>query len=603
MKTPNWRRGLRRAAFPFFAWRTLVTPATLRSDAQAALTNTTVLVPQAVAFAAIAGLPPEYGFFAAFVPPIIAAFFGSSWHLVSGPTAAISALVFSTLSGNFIPGTPEFVQAAVTLAFLVGAFQIAVGVARLGHLANFASTPVLTGFATGAAILIVLAQLQFMLDVPLPRPQDFRAFAAGTAAALTQANVASLAVAAATLLLALAARAWRPSSPHYLLALAGGSFAGWVATQTGYSVATVGSLSLVLPHVAVPGLSIDAIRALAQGALAVALVGLLEAVAIARNAAARSGQHVDASQEFVAQGLANTVGSCFSSYPVSGSFTRTSVSVQAGAVTPMAAILSSVFLLIAVAAFAPAFAYVPVAAVAAIVVLSAAGLLGLDEYRRLGRSSPGEMAIATATLVATLVIGLEFAIYGGVLLSLMLFVQRTTRPHVGIGAPDASSTHRMFRNAAAHELPECPQLVFVRVNGPLYFGAVSHLRDQLLEIELSRPAQKHMLMLLRGDGDVDVATADLLARESARRRSRDGRLHLSTRLLAEVDRLRQLGVIDALGTEAVHENKGSAIAAIVPTLDPAICAGCAVRIFRECADRPSGSGMPPSSASPIAHTA
>jgi SulP family sulfate permease len=581
----RWQR-LRAAALPFLEWRPLVTRTTLKRDAYAALTNTAVLIPQAVAFAAIAGLPPEYGFFAAFVPPIVAALFGSSWHLVSGPTAAISALVFSTLTAKFVPGTPEFVQAALTLAFMVGVFQLGMGLARLGQLANFASTPVLTGFATGAAVLIVLAQLEYVLDVELPRPQDFRDFVATAAAALPRADLASLGVAATTFLLALAARAWRPGMPHYLLALFGGSFAGFVAAQTGHPVPTVGSLQLVLPDVAVPDVSIDAVRALAQGALAVALVGLLEAVAIARAAAQRSGQTIDSNREFVGQGLANAVGSCFSSYPVSGSFTRTSVNLQAGGATPLSAILSSVFLLGAVAAFAPAFAHVPVAAVAAVVVLSAAGLLGLGEYRRLALGSPAEMGIATATLVATLVIGLEFAIYVGVLAALLLFVRRTTRPSVGITAPDPMTPHRMFRSASTYALAECPQLVFVRVNGPLYFGAVSHLRDQLHEIELGRPGQKHMLLMLRGDGDVDVATADLFEREGERRRARGGRLHLATRLHSEVDRLRQLGVIDALGADAVHENKGTAIQRIVDSLDPQVCAACTARIFRECSGRP-----------------
>jgi SulP family sulfate permease len=347
-------------------------------------------------------------------------------------------------------------------------------------------------------------------------------------------------------------------------------------------VPAIGSLRTVLPSFELPALSVDAIRALAQGALAVALVGLLEAVAIARSIAAKTGQTIDPNREFIGQGVSNTVGSFFGSYPVSGSFTRTSVNVDAGARTPMAAVFGSIVLAIALFGLAPLFAHVPVAAVAGVVVLSAFGLLGIDEYRRLLRSSPADMSIAVITLIATLLVGLEFAIYVGVLLSLMLFIRWTTKPYVGIGAPDPSTPGRMFRNAEANALPECPQLVFVRVNGPLYFGAAGHLREQLRQIETTRPHQRHMLMILRGIGDPDVTAAEVLEAEAERRRARGGRLHMTTRLPSEVARLAQIGITESVGSDALHEGKASAIAAIVPTLDPVICASCTTRIFREC---------------------
>ena len=566
-------------------WRPLLTRDNLRRDAVAALTTTTVMVPQGVAFAAIAGLPPEYGFFAALVPPIVAALFGSSWQMVSGPTAAISALVFSSLSGTFEPGSPDFISAAIVLALLVGIFQLTLGFARMGQLAYLASTSVLVGFTTGAAVLIVLGQLQFALDVALPRPQDFGAFLAGLAAAIPSADAAAIAVTSTTLVVAAGVRLWRPRLPHYLIALAAGTLAGVVAGRLGQPVDTLGSLRTVLPDLEIPGLSIDAIRTLAQAALAVALVGLLEAVSISRAIAAKTGQNVDPNREFVGQGLSNTVGSFFGSYPVSGSFTRTAVNVDAGARTPMAAVFGNFFLVVALYALAPAFAHVPVAAIAGVIVLSAFGLLRLDEYRRLLGSSPSDMAIAVITLVATLLVGLEFAIYIGVLLSLMLFIRWTTKPYVGVGAPDPASHGRMFRNAVANGLDECPQLVMVRINGPLYFGAAGHLREKLQQLETSRPEQAHMLMVMRGIGDLDVTAAAVLEDEAARRRARGGRLHITTRLPSEVESLTRLGVTAAIGDDALHESKGTAIAAILPTLDPARCATCTTRIFRECPPR------------------
>ena len=573
-------------------WRPLLTRDNLRRDAFAALTTTSVMVPQGVAFAAIAGLPPEYGFFSALLPPIVAAVFGSSWQMVSGPTAAISALVFSSLSGVFEPGSPQFISAAIVLAFMVGVFQLALGLARMGQLANLASTSVLVGFTTGAALLIVLGQLQFALGVPMPRPQDFRAFLSGLMAAVRGADLAAVAVTSTTLLFAVGIRLWRPRLPHYLVALAAGTLAGVLATRWGYPVDTVGSLRTVLPDFEIPALSVDTIRTLAQAALAVALVGLLEAVSIARAIAAKTGQNIDPNREFVGQGLSNFVGSFFGSYPVSGSFTRTAVSVDAGARTPMAAIFGTLALAVALFGLAPLFEDVPIAAVAGVIVLSAFGLLRFDEYHRLLKSSPSDMGIAVITLVSTLLIGLEFAIYIGVLLSLMLFIRWTTKPYVGIGAPDPATPGRIFRNAEANQLPECPQLVMVRINGPLYFGAAGHLRERLQQIEITRPEQPHMLMVMRGIGDLDVTAAEVLEDEAARRRARGGRLHITTRLPSEVERLAQIGVTEAIGEDALHESKGAAIAAILPSLDPSRCATCTARIFRECPTRAIASRPP-----------
>jgi SulP family sulfate permease len=563
-------------------WGSLLTRENLRRDAVAAVTTSTVMVPQGIAFAAVAGLPPEYGFFAALVPPIFAALFGSSWQMVSGPTAAISALVFSTLSGPFEPGSSQFIAAAIALAFLVGVFQLTLGLARMGQLANLASTSVLVGFTTGAALLIVLGQLQFALDVELPRPQNFSLFVTALIDVAPRVHVATLGVTATTLLVAVLVRLWDPRLPNYLLALAAGTAAGVAAARAGQPVATIGSLRSILPAFELPSLSIDTLRTLAQGALAVALVGLLEAVSIARAIAARTGQTIDANQEFIGQGMSNMIGSFFGSYPVSGSFTRTGVNVDAVARTPMAAVFGTIALAIALFGLAPLFIHVPVAAVAGVIVMSALGLLGFDEYRRLLRSSPSDMSIAVITLIATLLVGLEFAIYAGVLLSLTLFIRWTTKPYVGIGAPDRSTPGRLFRNAESNALPECPQLIVARVNGPLYFGAVGHLSEQFQHIEKSRPHQRHMLMVLRGTGDLDVTAAEVLVSEAERRRARGGRLHLTTRLPSEVARLAQLGVTEAIGGDALHESKGSAITAIVSSLDPSICAHCSTRIFREC---------------------
>lgn len=580
--------GLRATAARWLPWVSVITPAVARHDLVAALTNATVVIPQAVAFATIAGLPPEYGLFTALLPPVIAILFGSSWHLVSGPTSAISALVFGALAARYIPGSNEYVSAALALAFLVGLTQVALGLARLGQLVTFVSKSVLIGFTWGAALLIVASQLDGVLGIELPRPEDAAAFLAELARAFPSTDLPTLLVAMVTLLAAILVRRVRPRWPHYLVALVAGSLAAWALRPAGFEVPTIGALPAALPDFGAPPVTLSSVRELSQAALAIALVGLLEAVSIARSTAARTGQDIDSSREFVGQGLANAAGSFFSAFPSSGSFTRTGVNVDAGARTPLAVLLTSLMLLAAMPALVELFAYVPSASISAVIVLVAINLIDPKELERIVRTSVSEGTIALVTLATALLVGLEFSIYVGVILSLLLFLNRTTHPYVGIGAPDPSTAGRIFRNAESNRLAECPQLLFLRVDGPLYFGSLDSLRERLRAIEAARPGQRHALMILRSLGSLDLPVAELLIEEARRRRSRGGSLNLAARLPREVSRLRHLGVLDALGPEKLYPSKGEAIAGIVPRLDDAVCAACTARVFGECASRPGG---------------
>lgn len=573
-------------------WPTRVSATTLRHDAIAGITGAAIVLPQGVAFASIAGLPAEMGFAAAMIPTIVAALAGSSWHAVSGPTTAISVLVFAAISPYAAAGTAEFMAAAVLLSLLVGLVQLGLGLARLGVLIDFVSHSVTLGFITGAALLIGLNQLRHVLGVDLPRPDSLVLFGSALIDVLPEVSWRPPLIGLTALATGLLVRAWRPAWPNYLIALVVASLAG-VAAGGPDAVPTIGAVDASPPPFALPPFSPQMLRDYGSAAVAIALIGLLEALAVARALGVKSGQPIDGNREIVGQGLANLAGSFFNAYPSSASFTRSGVNYDAGACTPLAAIVAAVFLFIILQLVADLFAWVPLAAMGGVILLVAVRLMDIREWRHVLRSG-SEAAIAIVTLLATLFIELEFAIYAGVILSFVFFLRRSSRPLIAVGAPDPSTPQRMFRDASEHDLNECPQLLLARLDGPLFFGSVEFVRRQFRRFEVLRPMQKHMLFVVKGVGEIDLPGADLLIEEAQRRGARVGGFHLQTRSARTLNKLARFKVMRVLTRGRIHMSKGDAIAAIVPTLDPELCARCPFRIFRECPPVPEeGLHQPP----------
>ncbi|MDP2252867.1 MAG: SulP family inorganic anion transporter, partial [Thiobacillus sp.] len=361
---------------PFLLWRNRVNKQSLRDDLMAGLTGALVALPQGVAFATIAGMPPEYGLYAGMIPAIIAALFGSSWHLVSGPTTAASIVLFSVLSPHAEPGTAQYVSLALTLTFLVGLIQLVMGLARMGTLVNFISHSVVTGFTAGAAILIATNQVKHFFGLEIARGASFSDTWSTLFSQFDQVQPGVMAVAMLTLALGIAVKQFLPKWPYMIVAMLGGSAAAAALSYwQGLQMATVGALPASLPPLSAPALDAESIRAVASGVVAVTLLALTEAVSIARALAARSGQNVDGNQEFIGQGMSNLAGAFFSGYVATGSFNRSGVNYAAGAKTPLAAMMAGFFLLLVVLLVAPWARFLPNAAMAGILFLVAWGLI------------------------------------------------------------------------------------------------------------------------------------------------------------------------------------------------------------------------------------
>ncbi len=439
---------------PFLSWKHRVTSDTIRADLISGLTVAIVVVPQAVAFASIAGMPPQYGLYAGMIPPIIAAFFGSSWHLMSGPTTAASIVLLSSLSVYAEPMTPEYVGLALTLTFMVGVIELVLGLARMGTLVNFISHSVVVGFTTGAAILIASKQLKNFFGVPIPRGGNLFETLHHFGHQLPNTNGYVLAIAALTLVSGMVVKKRYPKVPFLIVALLAGSFLG-VALNLLFgsdvtAIKTVGALPQTLPPLSAPDFSLDTIQKLAPAALAMTLFALTEAVSIGRAIGIRSGQLVDGNQEFIGQGLSNIAGSFFSGYVATGSFNRTSLNYQAGAKTPMSAMIAGFLEIFIVLAIAPLVAYLPTAAMAGILFIVAWGLIDIPAIKHILASTHSERSIFLVTFLSCLFLDLEFAIMAGILLSLVLYLMRVSKPRILARVPDPSLPNRKFSTGGSN---------------------------------------------------------------------------------------------------------------------------------------------------------
>lgn len=588
---PKWVREAWRTIFTRPDWWKRVDQVSLRQDFWAGLTGATVVLPQAIAFAEIAGLPPQAGFYTAMITPVVAGLTGSSWHAVSGPTTAISALVFAALNGAYSLGSPEFYGAAIVLALFVGVIQLFMGLLRLGALADFVSHSVMTGFVSAAALLIALSQLGGMLGLALPRTEEPARFIWDLGAGLGDVSWPAVTLAATAIAVAWLLRRFRASWPNYIIALAVASVVGVAMSLAGLDIATIGVIAGVVPSFSLPPLQSQHFTTLGSPAMAIALVGLLEASAISRAIAQRSGQELDANREFVGQGLSNLVGSFFRCYPGSASFTRSGVNYDAGAQTPMSAVFGAAALFMILLLITPLFAYVPRAAMAGVIFLVALRLLDLGEIRHLVSHSKGESVVAATTFLAGLVVSLEFAIYCGVILSILLFVERSATPGLRVGVPDPALPRRSFRPVSETGLPMCPQMIMSGLDGPLFFGSVPAIRREFREFERIYPTQHTMIFNIRGVGQIDLPAAELMIEEARRRKARGGQLFIQTKIPRAINQLKRFGVLGHLADKKVHLYKGDAIARAIPQLNRSICDHCTVRIFTDCPPAPSKLGF------------
>ncbi|MBE7416170.1 MAG: SulP family inorganic anion transporter [Ideonella sp.] len=578
----------------FGDWTGETTPQTLRHDALAGLLGAILVLPQAVAFAALAGLPPQMGLYSAIVPCVVAALFGSSRHVMSGPTNANSLALVAALGPLALASKVDYIELALLTTVLVGLLQCLVGGLRLGAIANFISPAALQGFTSGAALLIAVFGLQNMFGLPQGTHRSGNWLAAVIAQPI---HTTALAVGIVTIVVTLLARRLAPRWPSMLLGLVAGTLLAQVVTRAsagasaGVQVDLLGPVAASLPPFHLPALPAarlpELLSALAPVVLALTILALGQSISIAKAVAERSGQRIDANREFIGQGLSNVVGGLFSCYVSCGSLNRSLPNYEAGAKTPLASVFAAVLLLALLWLAAPLVALLPMAAVGGLLIVVAALLLDLPAWRRTAAASRTDFWVALATAASMLVLRVETAILLGTGMSLVAYLYHTSRPAMRTMGFDTMAPHRRFvvRDDTSDALPECPHIKLLRMEGSVYFGAAAHVADTLHALREQPRAQKHLLVMAKSMNFIDAAGDAVWQRELRVRRAMGGDLYFH-RPRPQVMRMWQrTGFLDALGRDHIHPDKRSAIAAIYDRLDPALCATCTARVTWECARR------------------
>lgn len=566
--------------FPFLGWFPSLNKESIRADIMAGLTGAVIVLPQGIAYAAIAGLPPQYGLYTSMITPVIAALFGSSLHLISGPTAAISIVVFSALSSHAEPGTAEFISLVLTLTFLAGLFQFVFGLARLGSLVNFVSHTVVIGFTAGAAILIGTSQLKYVFGMEIPRGESFLHTWMDMFNQVGDINYYIFAVAAVTFIVAILIRKFLPRYPYLLFGMVAGGLFSFVIGGESHGVKLVGAIPRGLPPISSPEFSFETIKSLIPDAFAIALLGLVEAVSIARSVASKSKQQINGSQEFIGQGLSNIVGSFFSSYAGSGSFTRSGINYDSGAKSPMSAIFASLFLLLIVLLIAPITAYLPIASMGASILLVAYNLVNFHHIKQIFRISIPETSIFLTTFLATLFLELEFAIYMGVLVSLFLFVGRTSAPKIVSLAPNPKLPNRSLQDANEKKLEECPQLKIIRIDMSIYFGSLAAIQKEFHK--LTKQGYRYILIDSNGINFIDMAGSEMLEQEAKRLEELGGGLFFYNIKDSVFKYLLRSDAFKHIGDYHFFPSKKGAIQWVFTQLNEEACKICPRRIFKEC---------------------
>lgn len=574
--------------FPALNWANRVNTRTLQADLIAGFSSAAIVIPQGVAFAAIAGLPPEYGLYTAMITALVAALWGSSMVMISGPTTAISAVLLSTLHEMAEPGSARYIELALMLTIMVGIIQMLAGVARLGGLVAFVSHSVMTAFTTAAAILIGSSQLAGALGLRSESGGNVIERLTRVFHEIDAIDPLAVAIALTTLVSVVIFQKLLPRWPGILIALVLGSALNHMLNGAENGIAMVGAVAAAVPSFMPPTSVLGDMAALAPGAAAIALVGLLEALSIGRSFAVRRKEKFDANQEIRGQGLSNVVGGLFQCYAGSGSFTRSGLNAAAGATTPLAGVFASLFLLIALLVASPLIALIPIPAMSGLILFVAWRLINWQEIRHIVTISRPETVILVLTLLSGLLIELDFAIYVGVIASFSVFIYESSHPALRVSAPVVTASgRRKFRNVDLHDIPECPQIISFRLDGSIYFGSVEHLEVELDRMRAKRPGQKHMVLYLKGVGKMDLAGADLLIALIRDVKAAGGSLYIVALFPPLVDSLHRFHVIDEIGTDHLHISKGEAIAAVTKDINHTICASCDRRVFLECEGLPN----------------
>ena len=491
----------------------LKNPEILRADVVAGLTVALVLVPQSMAYAQLAGLPPQYGLYASFLPVMIAALMGSSRQLGTGPVAIVSLLTAAALQ-PYATNPETYIAYASLLALLVGIFQFLLGTFKLGFIINFLSHPVVVGFTNAAAIIIGASQLDKIFGVIKPGGgQTYEQIWGVLINAFQDTHFITLSMALFAFIIIIGVKKFAPKLPGVLLAVVFTTFVSWlVGFHDKFGGAIVGSIPEGLPGIVMPNIDLSVMSSMIVTAVTIGLIGFMEAISIAKAMAAQTKQRLDADQELIGQGISNVVSCLCQGYAVSGSFSRSAVNISAGAITGFSSVVTAVIVGITLLWLTPLLFHLPQATLAAVIIMAVVNLIKFQPIRHAWKVEKHDAIVSVTAFVLTLIFAphLENGIVIGVILSLGLFLYRTMEPRfTELSAHDGST---MFVNALDNDLNSCEVVSIVKYSGSLYFANAGYFEDRILRlIAKNQKCLRYIIVDMAGINQIDASGEEALS--------------------------------------------------------------------------------------------
>lgn len=572
-----WRRWLPRV--PALDWGRRYNRDTFTGDAVAALIVTIMLIPQSLAYALLAGLPPQVGLYASVAPLLVYALLGSSRVLAVGPVAVVSLMTAAAVGQFAAAGSPQYWAAALTLAFLSGGMLLVMGLLRLGFLASFLSHPVISGFISASALLITASQLKTLMGVKAEGHTLVELLQALLAQA-SHSHWLTLAIGVLTTaflfwvrkglkprlmawgLTTKSADVWAKAGP--VMAIGVTTALAWGLGWQAQGVKIVGTVPQGLPPLSMPSWDLALWRELAMPALLISVVGFVESVSVGQTLAAKRRQRIEPDQELVALGACNLSAAFTGGLPVTGGFSRSVVNFDAGAQTPAAGVMTAGGILLASLFLTPVLYFLPQATLAATIIVAVMSLVDLGILKRTWAYSKADFTAAMATLLGTLALGVESGLVVGVVVSLALYLFRTSRPHIASVGLVPGTEH--FRNVLRHEaVLTSPRLVSLRVDESLYFANARALEDRVNDAVAAQPLLQHVVLLCSAINDVDASALESLEAIDHRLHDAGITLHLSEVKGPVMDKLRRSSLLSALRGE-VFLSHYQAVVALTPEL-------------------------------------
>lgn len=542
-----------RKFFPFLDWLPKYQKKFLGSDLVAGLTVGVILIPQGMAYAMIAGLPPVYGLYASLFPILIYAFMGTSRQVAIGPVAMDSLLVAAGLGAFAIATMEEYIMMAVFLAFMVGAIQLTLGFLRMGFLVNFMSKPVISGFTSAAALTIIFSQLKHLLGADIPNSNQFHQMIVNAFENISTTNLYDLAIGIIGILIIVLLKRWNNKFPSILLVVLLGGFAVYFLGLESYGVNVVGVVPEGLPSFTLPAFDMERATQIFPIALALALVGYLETISIGKALEEKSKKEtIDANQELVALGTSNMVGSFFQSYPVTSSFSRSAINAESGAKTTIAQVFSVLLVIITLLFLTPLFYFLPNAALASIIMVSVFGLIDIPYPQNLWKHRKDEFWVLVITFLVTLFVGIKEGILVGVLVSLLVMVYRTSKPHFAVlgnirGTDYYRNIYRFEKEVIVRD-----DILIVRFDAQLYFGNTNFFKSQLFkQIKAKGPDLKLIVLNAEAINYIDSTAAKMLVQVIEEIHQRNIEFYIAGAIGPTRDIIFTSGIIDVLHKECL----------------------------------------------------